>query len=264
MTITPTPLRLLIVDDEAPARARLRDLLGDIAADLPHRIVGEAADGIEALEWLAQPNHEADIVLVDIRMPRLDGIGFALQLAARGEAHSKVPAIIFTTAYDQYAVQAFELNAIDYLLKPVRAARLLAALSKFVRHPSPPEPLVFRALAPEGRQHLTSTERGRILLVPLADILYLRAEQKYVTARTAEREYLIEESLTHLESEFSTCFLRIHRNCLVARTALAGVAREIQPDGETGWVVLLRDLSEQLPVSRRQWPQVKALLKDEA
>lgn len=262
MSATPTPsLRVLIVDDEAPARARLRDLLGDIATELPNCIVGEASDGIEALEWLAQADHVADVALVDIRMPRLDGIGFALQLAARKEIPEKAPAIIFTTAYDQYAVQAFELNAVDYLLKPVRVARLLAALGKVVRHPS--DPLAFRSLAPEGRQHLTSTERGRILLVPLADILYLRAEQKYVTARTAEREYLIEESLTHLESEFSSSFLRIHRNCLVARAALAGVSRDIQPDGETSWAILLRDLPEKLPVSRRQWPQVKALLKDE-
>lgn len=261
LPLSSASLRLLIVDDEAPARARLRDLLDDIATELPHCIVGVAADGIEALEWLTHPEHVADIALVDIRMPRLDGIGFALQLAARMEAPKKPPAIIFTTAYDQYAVQAFELNAVDYLLKPVRATRLLAALNKVVRQPS--DPHVFRHLAPEGRQYLTSTERGRILLVPLAEILYLRAEQKYVTARTVEREYLIEESLMHLESEFSSQFLRIHRNCLVARTALAGVSREIQSDGETGWLVLLRDLPEKLPVSRRQWPQIKVLLKDE-
>lgn len=251
------PLRLLIVDDEAPARARLRDLLGDIATELPNEIIGEAADGIEALEWLTQPGHEADIALVDIRMPRLDGIGLAQQLAARADA----PAVIFTTAYDQYAVQAFELNAIDYLLKPVRAARLLAALSKLPR-PSI-DRTTLQTLSPEGRQHLHSTERGRILLVPVADILYLRAEQKYVTARTAAREYLIEESLAHLEEEFAARFFRIHRNCLVAHAALAGVERETQADGETGWVVLLHDLTEKLPVSRRQWPQIKALLKDE-
>ena len=159
------------------------------------------------------------------------------------------------------AWEAFELNAIDYLLKPVRAARLLAALGKLPRQPI--NHAAWQALSPEGRQHLNSSERGRILLVPVADILYLRAEQKYVTARTATREYLIEESLTHLEEEFATRFVRIHRNCLVANAALAGVERESNVDGEAGWVVLLRDLAEKLPVSRRQWPQIKALLKDE-
>jgi two-component system response regulator AlgR len=256
--LSSAPLRLLLVDDEAPARARLRDLLGDIVAELPHCVVGEAADGIEALEWLAQPGQSADIALVDIRMPRLDGIGLAQQLAARADA----PGVIFTTAYDQYAVQAFELNAVDYLLKPVRAARLLAALGKASRQPV--DSAALQALAPGGRLHLNSVERGRILLIPLADILYLRAEQKYVTARTAQREYLIEESLTHLEEEFAARFLRIHRNCLVARDALAGVERESSVEGEAGWSVLLRGLSEKLPVSRRQWPQIKALLKDES
>lgn len=252
------PLRLLIVDDEAPARARLRDLLGDIAGELPNVVVGEAADGIEALELLAQPDMRVDVALVDIRMPRLDGIGLAQQLAARqGDA----PAVIFTTAYDQYAVHAFELNAIDYLLKPVRAPRLLAALNKLPRRA--PDAAAMRQLAPEGRQHLNSTERGRILLVPVADILFLRAEQKYVTARTAEREYLIEESLTHLEEEFADRYVRVHRNCLVARHAISGVERETGSDGETYWAVLLRGIADRLPVSRRQWPQVKALLKEE-
>ncbi len=253
------PLHLLIVDDEAPARARLRDLLGDIANDLPNIIVGEAADGVEGLELLARPDMIVDIALVDIRMPRLDGIGFAQQLAAKPAGHA--PAVIFTTAYDQYAVRAFELNAVDYLLKPVRAPRLLAALNKAPRQA--PDASAMRRLAPEGRQHLSSTERGRILLVPVDDVLFLRAEQKYVTARTAEREFLIEESLTHLEEEFGERFIRVHRNCLVARNAISGVERETGSDGENYWVVLLRDVAEKMPVSRRQWPQIKALLKEE-
>ncbi len=251
------PLRLLIVDDEAPARARLRDLLGDIAAELPNEVVGEAADGIEALEFLAQIDAPVDIVLVDIRMPRLDGIGLAQQLAARHDP----PAVIFTTAFDQYAVRAFDLNAIDYLLKPVRAPRLLAALKKLPHQPI--DAATLRPLAPEGRLHLNSTERGRILLVPLNEILFLRAELKYVTARTRQREYLIDESLTHLEEEFGERFIRVHRNCLVARSAIIGVARETDSDGESFWAVILRDVSEKLPVSRRQWPQIKALVREE-
>ncbi len=253
------PLRLLIVDDEAPARARLRDLLGDIAGELPNLVVAEASDGIEALELLAQPDMAVDIALVDIRMPRLDGIGFAQQLAAHPVG--TVPAVIFTTAYDQYAVRAFDLNAIDYLLKPVRAPRLLAALNKTPRRA--PDAQLMRTLAPEGRQHLSSSERGRILLIPVADIVFLRAEQKYVTARTAQREYLIEESLMHLEEEFGERFIRVHRNCLAARRAIRGVERELGSDGETYWAALLSGIDERLPVSRRQWPQLKALLKEE-
>ncbi|MBI3524306.1 MAG: response regulator transcription factor [Betaproteobacteria bacterium] len=254
------PLRLLIVDDEAPARNRLKDLLADICAELPNAVAGEAADGVEALEFLTEPSVEpVDVLLVDIRMPRLDGIGLAQHLAARGNA----PAVIFTTAYDQYAVSAFDLNAIDYLLKPVSAPRLLAALKKISKLSKLPDAAALRSLAPERRVHLHSSERGRILLVPLASILFLRAELKYVTAQTRERQYLIEESLTHLEEEFSERFIRLHRNCLVARNAIIGVERESESDGETRWSVLLRDVAERLPVSRRQWPLIKALLKEE-
>ena len=249
------PLRILIVDDEAPARRRIRDLLADIAADLPNIVVAEAADGVEALERLE--NELVDVMLVDIRMPRLDGIGLAQQLAARDVA----PAVIFTTAFEQYAVRAFELCAIDYLLKPVRAQRLLLALKTLPR--AAPDAATLRRLAPEGRRHLISSERGRVLLVPLSEILYLRAELKYVTARTLEREYLVEESLTHLEHEFSDRFVRVHRSCLVARAAIAGCERETDAEGEARWRVLLHGAVEKLPVSRRQWPQIKALLKEE-
>ena len=249
------PLRVLIVDDEAPARRRLRDLLADIEGELPNAVVGEAADGIEALELLAA--HPADVALVDIRMPRLDGIGLVQQLARRAGS----PAVIFTTAYDQYAVRAFELSAIDYLLKPVRAQRLLDALKKLAHAGIDAERL--RRLAPEGRRHLTSTERGRVLLVPLAEILYLKAELKYVTAHTRSRDYLVEESLVHLEQEFIERFVRVHRSCLVAREAIAGCERGLDADGETRWLVLIHGSPEKLPVSRRQWPQIKALLKED-
>lgn len=249
------PLRVLIVDDEAPARRRLQDLLADINEELPNVVVGEAADGIEALERLGV--QAVDVVLVDIRMPRLDGIGLVQQLARRQAA----PAVIFTTAYDQYAVRAFELSAIDYLLKPVRAQRLLLALKKLPR--AGIDAVALRRLAPEGRRHLTSTERGRVLLVPLAEILYLKAELKYVTAHTREREYLVEESLVHLEQEFIERFVRVHRSCLVSRAAIAGCERGVDADGETRWLVLLHGMAEKLPVSRRQWPQIKALLKDD-
>lgn len=246
--------RLLIVDDEAPARTRLRTLLADIAGDFPHQIVGEAGDGLAALECLA--HSPADIALIDIRMPRMDGIELAQQLAGLPQP----PALVFVTAYDEFALKAFELAAADYLLKPIRAARLLEALKK-ARRLAPADTLL-QALAPAGRTRLRVVERGTVLLVPVVDVLYLRAELKYVTARTAEREYLLEESLAQLETEFAPRFVRIHRNCLVAIDAVVGVVREGDKagEGEPHWALSLRGIPEHLPVSRRQWPEVKAQL----
>lgn len=248
-------LRVLIVDDEAPARARMADLLADIGGEAPNTVVGMVADGVAALEFL--DGNDADVALIDIRMPRMDGIELAQHIARLPRA----PAVVFATAYDEYAVKAFELAAIDYLLKPVRAARLADALKKAAR--LRPEAPVLRELAPQGRKQLRCSERGRVLLVPVADVLYFKAELKYVTARTAEREYVLEESLAHLEQEFADRYLRIHRNCIVARAAIAGCTREKDtddPDGEAHWTLLLAGVSERLPVSRRQWPLVKPLI----
>jgi len=248
------PLAVLVVDDEAPARERLRDLLQDIAASQPTRLVGLAANGIEALDMLAR--ERVDLVLTDSRMPAMDGIELARHVARLELA----PAVIFTTAYDEYAVRAFELAAVDYLLKPVRAARLAEAIAK-ARRLRPPADEVLRQMAPATRSHFGISERGRILLVPVADVRYLKAEQKYVVARGVEREYLLDESLVQLEEEFSGRFLRIHRNCLIARDAVKGVARATTgEDGEAHWVILLDGIAEQLPVSRRQWPAVKDAL----
>jgi two-component system response regulator AlgR len=254
------PLRILIVDDEAPARARLRDLLSDLAVTLPHQIVAEAGDGLAALEACAE--HKPDVVLTDIRMPRMDGLEFAQHLGRLPQ----VPALIFVTAFDQYAVKAFELAALDYLLKPIRAARLAVALEKARGSVLRSEQL--HILNPRGRSMLRSTERGRSLLVPVADIRYLRAEQKYVTAHTPEREYLLEESLNQLEQEFGELFVRVHRNCLVARKAIAGYERgqpgvneEGEEGGEAQWLLLIHGSPEKIAVSRRQWPTVRALIK---
>jgi two-component system response regulator AlgR len=246
------PANILIVDDEAPARTRLRQLLADIDGEFPHRIVGEAGDGVAALELLTHT--PADIALIDIRMPRMDGIELAQQLAGLPQP----PAIVFVTAYDEFALKAFDLAAVDYLLKPARAPRLLEALKKARRLAGGD----FQTLAPAGRTRLRVVERGNnVLLVPLADVLYLRAEQKYVTVRTAEREYLLEESLAHLEAEFAQRFVRIHRNCLIAVDAVAGVTRESDAESEEShWALTLKGVPEHLPVSRRQWPQVKERL----
>lgn len=250
------PLRILLLDDEAPARARLRDLLGDIATEAPTTVIGEAADGRQALALVQQ--QPCDIALVDIRMPDMDGIEFARHLAKLPTP----PAVIFVTAYDQYAVNAFELSALDYLLKPVRAARLAEALRKTDRRVVDAARLEKSALT--GRRHLSCVERGRILLVPVAEILFLKAEQKYVTARTAQRDYLLEESLIKLENEFADRFIRIHRNCLVAADAVAGIEHATGATEGDAWLVILRDIDERIPVSRRQWPEIKHRLMQSA
>jgi len=162
---------------------------------------------------------------------------------------------IFTTAYDAYAIKAFELHAIDYLLKPIRLGRLFDALTR-ARNAVPVQTEVLRDLLPEARKHLAIHERGKIHLIPIDDVLYMRAELKYITVRTAEREYLIEESLTALEKEFATRFVRIHRNCLVAKEAIVGFERGGE-EGENGWQVILKGLDERMPISRRQQYLVK-------
>jgi two-component system response regulator AlgR len=242
MTAT-APLRAFVVDDEPLALKRLSRML---TATGRVEIVGQATDPGKALPLIStQP---VDVLFLDIHMPGLNGF----QVVERVPAG---PLVVFTTAYDQHAVRAFEVNAIDYLLKPVRLERLLAALGK-TRAGPPVTRAALDAAANLPRRHLSVHERGKISLVPLADILYLRAELKYVTVRTAEREYLVEESLTHLEEEFADTFVRVHRNCLVARPAIGGFERSAE-DGESGWAVVIKATGERLPVSRRQHHVVK-------
>ena len=241
--------RILIADDEAPARARLRDLLDECRESFPLAIVDEARNGREVLDVLNR--EKIDIVLLDIRMPEIDGMEAARHISGMAEP----PAIIFTTAFDSYAIKAFEVNAIDYLLKPIRVERLMLALGK-TRAAPPVSREALDAASNLPRRHLSVHERGKIILVPIADVLYLRAELKYVTVRTAEREHLVEESLTHLEEEFADAFVRIHRNCLVARAAISGFERNAE-ESESGWAVVIKGTGEKLPVSRRQHSVVK-------
>ena len=273
MTQRTGPLRVYLIDDEAPARERMRELLGDLAGEFPNRVVGEAANGREALERLAET--PADVALVDIRMPTMGGVEFARH--AQGLATP--PSVVFVTAHDDYAIAAFELNALDYLLKPVRAARLAQALRKAVagrlaalaqdgdaRAAAEPQALTqsLRRADRGPRQFLSVSERGKVTLVPVADILFLRSELKYVTLRTAAGELVLEESLTSLEQEFGARFVRIHRSCLVALEHVRGVERvagQGAEDGDARWAVRLAGVDEPLPVSRRQWPAIKALVK---
>jgi len=238
-------LRVLIVDDEAPARRRLRELLDDCTGALPLAIVGEAQHGREALDLLQTA--PAELVLTDIHMPDMDGIELARHLLKLQHP----PVVIFTTAFHEHALQAFEVNAVDYLVKPVRVQRLLSALQKVPRlKPVSNDKLAH--LPSTARRFLSVTERSRVVLVPVEDVVYLKAELKYITIRTKEREYLLEESLTRLENEFGARFVRVHRNCLVAREHIRGFERRVGNDGDAHWEVLLDGVLETLPVSRRQ------------
>lgn len=262
--------RLFIVDDEGPARLRLTTLLSDIAAECPHVLVGEAANGPDALAGIAAT--KPDIVLLDVQMPGMTGVELAARLLQQDAEHA--PAVIFVTAYDEYALQAFDVHASDYLLKPVRAVRLAEALRRIIALRGQqallrevPAPAV--RVQPQKRLHFSVQERDRLLLVSIADVLYLKAEQKYVTLRTRMRDFLIEESLVSIEEEMADTFVRVHRNALVARNAIIGVERASHvPDLEgepektaEPWQVILRDVSDRLPISRRQWPIIKALVR---
>ena len=244
-------LRVVIVDDEAPARSRLRELLADCAGELALTVAGEAASGPQAIELLAAT--PADVVLLGVRMPEMDCIEVAQHL----QKLEQPPAVVFATAYDAYAIRAFEVHAVDYLLKPIRLARLKEALA---RAAVAPRPQVLDAIARGARTHLSAQERGKVHLIPVKDVIYLKAELKYVTVRTATREYLIEEALTKLEEEFGERFVRAHRNCLVVRAAVRGFERTMK-DGEAHWEVLLNGVDERIAVSRRQQYIVRELGK---
>lgn len=252
MSNHPQALRIAITDDEQPARSRLKDLLQDVSGTLPIELVGEAENGRELLELLER--EPADVVLLDIRMPEMDGIEVAQHLQKLEDP----PHVIFTTAYDDYALKAFELHAVDYLVKPIRLRRLHDALVR-VRSITRLSLDVLQNISPEPRGHLSVQEREKVALIPVSDILFLRAELKYVTIRTAQAEHLLEESLARLEQEFGDRFVRIHRNCLVSREHIEAFEREPGESGEPRWVVRIRGLDERLSVSRRQQHVIKAI-----
>lgn len=240
-------MKLLIADDEPLARRRLRDLIADIGG---HEVVGEAADGREACELAARL--VPDAVILDIAMPVLDGLEAAHHLAQLPNP----PAVIFCTAYDEHALAAFEAQAVDYLVKPIRGERLAEALARAgrFRHGMPAR--AAPAAVPARRSHLSARMRGSLRLIPVQDIRYLQAEDKYVVVHHSHGEDLIEDTLKALEAEFGDGFIRVHRNCLVA----AHEIRELQhhPDGRG--LVCLRHYPVCLEVSRRNLRAVRERL----
>ncbi|UCH53893.1 MAG: response regulator transcription factor [Pseudomonadota bacterium] len=238
-------MRVLIVDDEKLARDRLRELLGDIGG---YSVVGEAMNGTEAVERASELN--PDVVLMDIRMPGMDGLEAAMHMMGM----ENPPSVIFTTAYDQHALDAFEVNAVDYLLKPIRKDRLANALTKAHKLTAKQAREIHQARAePQARTHISVHLRGNIRLVPVPDVMFFLADSKYVVVKTATEEHLIEDSLVNLEKEFADQFLRVHRNALVAIRFIKGI--EKSPAGT--WQVALKSGDKKLDVSRRHTAGVR-------
>ena len=245
-------MRILIVDDEMPARNRLRQLLED---DGNHSVVGEAGNGKQALDVAAETG--PDVVLLDIRMPGLSGIEVAHHLNTLQDP----PAIIFTTAYDEYAIEAFETSAIGYVLKPVRRERLVKALQQAARisNRSITE-IAGKSDMPDRRSHVCARVQDRLRLIAIDDISRFHADQKYVRVHHSGGEHLIDESLKALEVEFDDRFVRIHRGALVSITHIESIGRAT--DGQI--LVVLRNTPEDadgLIISRRHLADVKRRLK---
>lgn len=246
-------MRILIVDDEAPARERLRRLISEIEGG--YEIAGEAMDGQVALD--ACENLEVDLVLLDIDMPGIDGLEVADRLAELVPP----PAVILVTAYTEYALEAFERRVDDYLVKPVRRERLQAALQRLRVSTRPQRAALLEAANPRGRRsRLSARYRGGLRSVPVEEVIYLQAEQKYVNLRHETGHLLLDESLKALEEELGELFIRIHRNALVARRAVLGLEKDVE--GNT--LVQLRGCDERLPVSRRHLPELRRWLRSGA
>jgi two-component system response regulator AlgR len=252
-------LSVMVVDDEMLARARLKTLLAD-SQDPACILAAEAGDAMEAMAKLRTVS--ADVVLLDIRMPGADG----LQLARELRSIRPELAIIFVTAHAEHAVEAFDLEVTDYLTKPVRAERLQKALQKVILKKEQSTKETNRSSGELHQKYIIIQDRGRTERVPMSEILYFKAELKYVTVRTAQRSYILDGSLSELEAQHARDYLRIHRNTLVARREMRALERfqgaEDDDDGAVleGWAVRLVHCDEPLQVSRRQLASVRAVI----
>jgi two-component system, LytTR family, response regulator AlgR len=243
------PLQVLLVDDEALARGRLRTLLGD-CREPAAEVAGEAATAAQARDLLLRQRF--DLVLLDVRMPGEDGLALAAALRVMPDA----PPVIFVTAHADHAVQAFDLEAVDYLTKPVRKERLEQALQRARRRGREKD----LQGADEQAEALLIQDRGHLVRLPLSEVIYFKAELKYVTVRTAARSYISDDSLSELEERLGARFLRIHRNALVSRRVLRALERHDDPEEGEGWAVRLAGVDELLAVSRRQLAAVREAL----
>jgi two-component system response regulator AlgR len=250
-------LRVMVVDDENLARLRLKTLLAQ--SDCPNAVVAEAGDARQALAVLSPEDGASapavDLVLLDIQMPGPDG----LKLAERLRSLPVPPAVVFVTAHAGHALQAFELEALDYLTKPVRLDRLNAALARCAKRKAP---AAVSSATPELEETtLVAQDRGRLVRVPASQVIYLKAELKYVTLRTAEHSHVLDQSLTELEGQLGDKFVRVHRNALVARSAMKALERRADDEegGET-WAVQVQPTGEWLAVSRRQVATVRDVM----
>jgi len=248
--VQPVTLRALVVDDEALARARMCTLLGDCVAPQV-TVQAQAANAVQAMEVLQR--QVFDVALLDIHMPGADGL--ALATALRGLQNP--PALVFVTAHAEHAVQAFELEAVDYLTKPVRLERLQVALQKVERLVQSRQGLEPNSA---NKEVLVIQERNRTERVPLGQVLYFKAELKYITVRTAQRSYIMDGSLNELEERYREHFFRIHRNALVARRAVRALEKHFDAEEGEGWAVRLDGLDELLSVSRRQLAAVREMI----
>ena len=245
-------MKVLIVDDEGPARARLRQILEEAGDE----VAGDAENGRQALAMTAalQP----DVVLLDIRMPGISGIETAHHINELDEA----PAIVFTTAYDEYAIEAFDAQAVGYVLKPVRRERLARALAQAARVGAAAlGSIAEKSGIDERRTHVCVQAGGELKLIPLESIAFFQSDQKYTRVADGTREYLIDDSLKQLETEFAERFVRIHRNALVAVEHIDALEKS-----ESGEVLIrlrgnITPENEALKVSRRHMAAVRRTLK---
>lgn len=244
-------MKILIVDDEQPARDRLRRLLEDIEGT---NILGEAENGVQAIK--AYEENNADIVLLDIRMPLMDGMETAKHLMA----NEQPPAIIFTTAFGEHALQAFEAHAVDYLVKPIRAERLHDALQSAQRINRAQLDQVSNDMDDDNtRTHICVRKGNSLELIPVEEIIYFMADNKYVSIVHKNGEALLDEALINLEEEFQKTFFRVHRNALVAMNQISGLSKE----ADNTHKVILRESDALIEVSRRHLPAVRKLVRSQ-
>lgn len=241
-------MKVLIVDDEPLARQRLRHL---VSAMDNYSVVGEAENGEDALQKSQTDN--PDVILLDIRMPGMDG----LEAADYINRMDNPPAVIFTTAFSDHALKAFETHAVDYLLKPIKQERLEKALNAAKRLTRAQLERINQGENPNVRSKICVKIRGTLELVPVDEILYFKADQKYVTLRTPDHEYLIEEPLKSLEDEFVDSFVRIHRNALVSESGINGMVK----NSAGHQCLTFREVEDLLEVSRRHLPSIRKRLK---